>query len=62
MNTSTTPTTEKTTDGTTPGTNSTTTESKEELPNTGSTESLFATGVAFLVAGLTVLGFKKKDN
>ena len=61
-NTSTTTTTEKTTDGTTPGTNSTTTESKEELPNTGSTESLFATGVAFLVAGLAVLGLKKKDN
>lgn len=61
-NTSATTTTEKTTDGKVPGTNSTTTESKEELPNTGSTESLFATGVAFLVAGLTVLGFKKKDS
>ena len=61
-NTSATTTTEKTTDGKVPGTNSTTTESKEELPNTGSTESLFATGVAFLVAGLTVLGLKKKDN
>ena len=61
-NTSATTTTEKTTDGTAPGTTSTTTEPKEELPNTGSTESLFATGVAFLVAGLTVLGLKKKDN
>ena len=35
---------------------------KKELPNTGSKESLFATGVALLVAGLGVLGLKKQDN
>ncbi|WP_414170448.1 LPXTG cell wall anchor domain-containing protein [Streptococcus sp. 21WXBC0057M1] len=32
------------------------------MPNTGSKESLFATGVALLVAGLGVLGLKKQDN
>ena len=52
----------KTIEKTVPETSSTTSESKKELPNTGSTESLFATGVALLVAGLGVLGLKKKDN
>lgn len=52
----------KTTEETRPETTSTTSEPKKELPNTGSTESLFATGVALLVAGLGVLGLKKKDN
>ena len=64
-------TTTTTTDETTPGksseetrleTTSTTSEPKKELPNTGSKESLFATGVVLLVAGLGVLGLKKKDN
>ncbi|MBT0951055.1 LPXTG cell wall anchor domain-containing protein [Streptococcus infantis] len=52
----------KTTEETKPETTSTTVEPKKELPNTGSKESLFATGVALLVAGLGVLGLKKKDN
>ena len=52
----------KTTEETRPETTSTTSEPKKELPNTGSKESLFATGVALLVAGLGVLGLKKKDN
>ena len=52
----------KTTEETTPETTSTTSEPKKELPNTGSKESLFATGVALLVVGLGVLGLKKKDN
>ena len=52
----------KTIEKTVPETSTTTSESKKELPNTGSTESLFATGVALLVAGLGVLGLKKKDN
>lgn len=52
----------KTTEETKPETTSTTSEPKKELPNTGSTESLFATGVALLVTGLGVLGLKKKDN
>ena len=58
----TTTTLEKTIEKTVPETSTTTSESKKELPNTGSTESLFATGVALLVAGLGVLGLKKKDN
>ena len=52
----------KTTEETKPETTSTTSEPKKELPNTGSKESLFATGVALLVAGLGVLGLKKQDN
>ena len=52
----------KTTEETRPETTSTTSEPKKELPNTGSKESLFATGVALLVAGLGVLGLKKQDN
>ena len=52
----------KTTEETRPETTSTTSEPKKELPNTGFKESLFATGVALLVAGLGVLGLKKKDN
>ena len=52
----------KTTEETRPETTSTTSEPKKELPNTGSKESLFATGVVLLVAGLGVLGLKKKDN
>ena len=52
----------KTTEETKPETTSTTVEPKKELPNTGSKESLFATGVALLVAGLGVLGLKKQDN
>ena len=52
----------KTTEETIPETTSTTSEPKKELPNTGSKESLFATGVALLVAGLGVLGLKKQDN
>ena len=52
----------KTTEETKPETTYTTVEPKKELPNTGSKESLFATGVALLVAGLGVLGLKKKDN
>ena len=52
----------KTTEETRPETTSTTSEPKKELPNTGSKESLFATGVALLVAGLGALGLKKKDN
>ena len=52
----------KKTEETKPETTSTTVEPKKELPNTGSKESLFATGVALLVAGLGVLGLKKKDN
>ena len=52
----------KTTEETKPETTSTTVEPKKELPNTGSKESLFATGVVLLVAGLGVLGLKKKDN
>ena len=52
----------KTTEETRPETTSTTSEPKNELPNTGSKESLFATGVALLVAGLGVLGLKKQDN
>ena len=52
----------KTTEETKPETTSTTVEPKKELPNTGSKESLFATGVALLVTGLGVLGLKKKDN
>ena len=52
----------KTIEKTVPETSSTTSESKKELPNTGSTESLFATGVGLLVVGLGVLGLKKKDN
>ena len=52
----------KTTEETKPETTFTTVEPKKELPNTGSKESLFATGVALLVAGLGVLGLKKKDN
>ena len=52
----------KTTKETRPETTSTTSEPKKELPNTGSKESLFATGVALLVAGLGVLGLKKQDN
>ena len=52
----------KTTEETKPETTSTTVEPKKELPNTGSKESLVATGVALLVAGLGVLGLKKKDN
>ena len=58
----TTTTLDKTIEETVPETSSTTSESKKELPDTGSTESLFATGVALLVAGLGVLGLKKKDN
>ena len=53
---------DKTTEETRPETTSTTSEPKKELPNTGSKESLFATGVALLVAGLGVLGLKKQDN
>ena len=52
----------KTTEVARPETTSTTSEPKKELPNTGSKESLFATGVALLVAGLGVLGLKKQDN
>ena len=52
----------KTTEETKPETTSTTVKPKKELPNTGSKESLFATGVALLVAGLGVLGLKRKDN
>ena len=52
----------KTTEETRLETTSTTSEPKKELPNTGSKESLFATGVALLVAGLGVLGLKKQDN
>lgn len=52
----------KTTEETRPETTSTTSEPKKELPNTGSKESLFVTGVALLVAGLGALGLKKKDN
>ena len=52
----------KTTEETKPETTSTTVEPKKELPKTGSKESLFATGVALLVAGLGVLGLKRKDN
>lgn len=52
----------KTTEETKPETTSTTVEPKKELPNTGSKESLFASGVALLVAGLGVLGLKKQDN
>ena len=52
----------KTTEETRPETTSTTSEPKKELPNTGSKESLFATGVALLVAGLGVLGLKRQDN
>ena len=52
----------KTTEETRLETTSTTSEPKKELPNTGSKESLFATGVVLLVAGLGVLGLKKKDN
>lgn len=52
----------KTSEETRPETTSTTSEPKKELPNTGSKESLFATGVALLVAGLGVLGLKKQDN
>ena len=52
----------KTTEETRPETTSTTSEPKKELPNTGSKESLFTTGVALLVAGLGVLGLKKQDN
>ena len=52
----------KTTEKTKPETTSTIVEPKKELPNTGSKESLFATGVALLVAGLGVLGLKKQDN
>jgi len=52
----------KTTEETKPETTSTTVEPKKELPNTGSKESLFVTGVALLVAGLGALGLKKKDN
>ena len=52
----------KTTEETRPETTSTTSEPKKELPNTGSKESLFATGLALLVAGLGVLGLKKQDN
>ena len=52
----------KTTEETRPETTSTTSEPKKELPNTGSKESLFATGVALLVAGLGVLSLKKQDN
>ena len=52
----------KTTEETRPETTSTTSEPKKELPNTGSKESLFVTGVALLVAGLGVLGLKKQDN
>ena len=52
----------KTTEETRPETTSTTSEPKKELPNTGSKESLFVTGVVLLVAGLGALGLKKKDN